>query len=104
MGMVQPLGVRAVDAAGRPARALVLSGGIAFGAFEAGAYAALEEAGGPPVQWLAGSSGGAGAAAPVSGQPPRHRGAGLRGFWGGGGRGANPNATPPFRPPPRRDR
>ena len=31
----------------RPLRALVLSGGMALGAFEAGAYAALEEAGEP---------------------------------------------------------
>jgi len=36
------------DPGPRPARALVLSGGIALGAFEAGAWTALEEAGGPP--------------------------------------------------------
>ncbi len=97
---MQPLGMRAVDAAGRPTRALVLSGGIAFGAFEAGAYAALEEAGGPPIQWLAGSSAGAVAAALIAGNPPGQRLARLREFWEGVAGDPNPAATLLLGPPP----
>ena len=40
----------------RQRAALVLSGGVALGAFEAGAYAALEDAGGPLPAWLVGAS------------------------------------------------
>ena len=65
----------------RQARALVLSGGIALGAFEAGAYAALEAAGGPPPDWLAGASPGAVAAALIAGNPPGQRVERLREFW-----------------------
>ncbi len=100
MGVVQPLGARAADAAGRPARALVLSGGIALGAFEAGAYAALEEAGVPPLHWLAGSSAGAVAAALIAGNPPGKRVARLREFWEGVAGDPNPAATFLLGPPP----
>ncbi len=48
------------DDLGRRRRvALVLSGGVALGAFEAGAYSALEEAGGPLPDWFVGASIGA---------------------------------------------
>ena len=42
----------------RPLSALVLSGGMALGAFEAGAYAALEEAGEPAPDIVVGASAG----------------------------------------------
>jgi NTE family protein len=59
----------------------VLAGGIALGAFEAGAYAALEEAGGPLPDWFVGSSIGAVNAAIVAGNPPGRRVERLRRFW-----------------------
>ncbi|MDB5368847.1 MAG: Patatin [Roseomonas sp.] len=64
-----------------PLTALVLSGGVALGAFEAGIYAALEEAGGPSPAWLAGASAGAVNAAIIAGNPPGQRVARLREFW-----------------------
>ncbi|HEY0418610.1 MAG TPA: patatin-like phospholipase family protein, partial [Acetobacteraceae bacterium] len=100
MDVMQPLGERTMDATGWPVRALVLSGGIALGAFEAGAYAALERAGGPPVQWLAGSSMGAVAAALIAGNPPGQRVARLREFWKGMAGDPNPTATFLLGPPP----
>ncbi len=64
-----------------PRRALVLTGGIALGAFEAGACAALDgaEEGLPP--WLLGASVGALNAAILAGNPPERRLAQLRRFW-----------------------
>src|SRR3954447_15242297 len=56
-------------------------------------YAALEEAGGPPVQWLAGSSAGAVAAALIAGNPPGQRVTRLREFWEGVAGDPNPAAT-----------
>jgi NTE family protein len=64
-----------------PLRALVLSGGVALGAFEAGAYAALEEAGEPAPDILVGGSAGAVNAAIIAGNPPGARAAALRRFW-----------------------
>jgi NTE family protein len=61
--------------------ALVLSGGMALGAFHAGAYAALQEAGGPEPDWLAGASIGAVTGAIIAGNPPGGRTAQLRRFW-----------------------
>ena len=66
---------------GPPLRALVLSGGVALGAFEAGAYAALEDAGVPPPGIIAGCSIGAVNAAIIAGNPPGARAAALRRFW-----------------------
>jgi len=61
--------------------ALVLAGGIALGAYEAGAYAALQESGGPLPDWTLGSSIGAVTAAIIAGNAPEHRVARLRQFW-----------------------
>ncbi|MDJ0389082.1 patatin-like phospholipase family protein [Roseomonas sp. E05] len=60
--------------------ALALSGGIALGTFEAGAYAALHEAGLVPG-WIAGTSIGAINAALILGNPPERRVERLRQFW-----------------------
>jgi NTE family protein len=62
-------------------RALVLSGGVALGAFEAGAYAALEEAGERAPDVLIGCSVGAVNAAIIAGNPPGAQAAALRRFW-----------------------
>lgn len=60
----------------------MLAGGIALGAFEAGAYAALDEAGqAHALAWIAGSSVGGVAAAIIAGNPPENRVARLRQFW-----------------------
>jgi NTE family protein len=64
-----------------PLRALVLSGGMALGAFEAGAYAALEEAGEPAPETVVGASAGAVNAAIIAGTPAGGRAAPLRRFW-----------------------
>ena len=61
--------------------ALLLSGGIALGAYEAGVYAALAEAGGPLPDWLLGASAGAINAAIIAGNPPERRVEQLRRFW-----------------------
>jgi NTE family protein len=64
------------------ALALVLSGGVALGAYEAGAFAALDEAGLRPDR-LAGVSIGAINAVLIAGNPPERRVARLREFWEG---------------------
>ena len=61
--------------------AMVLSGGVALGAYQAGACAALHDRGGPLPTWLAGSSIGAVNAAILAGNPPERRVEALRGFW-----------------------
>jgi NTE family protein len=61
-------------------QSLVLSGGIALGAFGAGAAVALEAACGP-LRWIAGASAGAINAAILAGNAPDRRAAMLRGFW-----------------------
>ncbi len=60
--------------------ALVLSGGGALGAYQAGAYAALENAGVRP-NWIAGSAIGAVNAAIIAGNLPHERAFRLRQFW-----------------------
>jgi NTE family protein len=62
--------------------AMVLSGGVALGAFEAGVYEALEAADGPLPDWVLGSSAGAVNAAIIAGNPPGRRVESLRKFWG----------------------
>ncbi len=61
--------------------AMVLAGGIALGAYEGGAYAALQDGEGPLPDWVVGSSIGAVTAAIIAGNPPEHRIARLRQFW-----------------------
>ncbi len=66
----------------KPRAALVLAGGVAMGAFEAGGYAALHEAGwAAQLDWLAGSSIGAVTAAIIAGNAPEDRLARLAQFW-----------------------
>ena len=60
--------------------ALVLSGGDALGAYQAGAYAALEQSGVRP-NWIAGTAMGAVNAAIIAGNLPHERVARLRQFW-----------------------
>jgi NTE family protein len=59
---------------------LVLSGGGALGAYQAGAYAALERCGVRP-HWVAGTAIGAVNAAIIAGNPPHERVRQLRRFW-----------------------
>ena len=60
--------------------ALVLSGGGALGAYQAGAYAALENGGIRP-NWIAGTAIGAINAAIIAGNLPHERSLRLRQFW-----------------------
>jgi len=60
--------------------ALVLSGGEALGAYQAGAYAALEKNGVRP-NWVAGSGIGAVSAVIIAGNLPHERALHLRRFW-----------------------
>ena len=60
--------------------ALLLQGGGALGAYQAGAYEALAEAGLQP-DWVAGISIGAINSALIAGNPPQERVARLRQFW-----------------------
>ena len=62
-------------------RALVLSGGVVLGAFEAGAYAALKESGASLPEWIVGASIGAVNAAIIAGNPPGLGVEKLRRFW-----------------------
>ncbi|RDZ29340.1 DUF3734 domain-containing protein [Lysobacter silvisoli] len=65
----------------RPERtALVLQGGGALGAYQAGVYQGLDEAGIAP-DWLAGISIGAFNTAIIAGNPPQRRVEALREFW-----------------------
>ncbi|MDE2383567.1 MAG: patatin-like phospholipase family protein [Alphaproteobacteria bacterium] len=61
-------------------KVLVLQGGGALGAYQAGAFEALAQAGEQP-DWLAGISIGAINAALIAGNPPERRVARLREFW-----------------------
>ncbi|MGF7147299.1 NTE family protein [Sphingomonas zeicaulis] len=61
--------------------ALVLSGGNALGAYQAGAYQALQEHGVEP-DWVAGASAGAINGAIICGNQPGQRLSKLRTFWG----------------------
>jgi NTE family protein len=60
--------------------ALVLQGGGSLGAYQAGVYEALSEAGIHP-NWIAGISIGAINAAIIAGNPPNDRVDRLRAFW-----------------------
>ncbi|HEX5452163.1 MAG TPA: DUF3734 domain-containing protein [Stellaceae bacterium] len=81
--------------------ALVLSGGGALGAYQAGAYAALESCGVRP-NWIAGTAIGAINAAIIAGNLPHERVFRLRQFWQGLGRGtAAPRQDAPGRRPAR---
>jgi NTE family protein len=60
--------------------ALVLSGGEALGAYQAGAYSALEKSGVRP-NWIAGTAIGAVNAAIIAGNLPHERALRLRQFW-----------------------
>src|SRR5215469_7360461 len=60
--------------------ALLLQGGGALGAYQAGVYEALAEAGLSP-DWVAGTSIGAINSAIIAGNPPEARVAKLRQFW-----------------------
>jgi len=62
--------------------ALLLQGGGALGAYQAGVYEALSEAGVQP-DWVAGISIGAINAALIAGNPPETRVDRLRAFWEG---------------------
>lgn len=64
--------------------ALVLAGGIALGAFEAGAYEGLHEVGlSASLRWLSGSSIGSVTACIIAGTPRDRRVERLRQFWNG---------------------
>lgn len=80
--------------------ALVLSGGVALGAFEAGACAALEASGEPMPQWIAGSSVGAVNAALFAAAPPGQGGAALHDFWDSVAQDPTPLTTFLLGPPP----
>ena len=84
----------------RPLSALVLSGGMALGAFEAGAYAALEDAGKQAPDIVVGASAGAVNAAIIAGNPPGARTEPLRRFWDMMATNPTPAATFLFGPPP----
>ncbi len=64
----------------RPKVGLVLQGGGALGAYQAGVYATLAEGGYEP-DWIAGVSIGAVNGAIVAGNPPEQRAQKLRAFW-----------------------
>ncbi len=68
-------------AAPRQNVSIVLAGGIALGAYEAGAYAGLHEHAGLMPDWFAASSIGAVNAAIIAGSPVDQRVARLRRFW-----------------------
>ncbi len=77
----------------RPQVVLVLQGGGALGAYQAGVFEALSEAGVAP-RWLAGISIGAVNAALIAGNPPERRVERLREFWLLASQG--PQIAPPF--------
>ena len=72
---------------------LVLQGGGALGAYQAGVFEGLAECGAAP-DWIAGVSIGAVNAALIAGNPPERRVARLREFWD------RVSAQSPFVPPP----
>jgi NTE family protein len=98
--IASPVSATTAAGGGRPLRALVLSGGVALGAFEAGAYAAIEEAGGPRPDWLVGASAGAVNAALIAGAPPERRVEALRRFWEASALDPMPATTFLLGPPP----
>ena len=90
----------AAPAPADPRRALILTGGIALGAFEAGAYAAYEAAEGEAPPWLLGASVGALNAAIIAGNAPGQRVTALRRFWERVATEPMPLAGAFFGPPP----
>ena len=78
-------------------RALVLQGGGALGAYQAGVYEALLESD-PKLDWVAGVSIGAINAALIAGNAPEHRVARLREFWQLVSSGPAQSATTPLAP------
>ncbi len=77
--------------------ALVLSGGEALGAYQAGAYAALEKSGVRP-NWIAGTAIGAVNAAIIAGNLPHERALRMRQFWHELSRRAAQRSAPQARP------
>src|ERR1700745_3593375 len=77
---VQPRAVEAAQPLPFEVVALVLQGGGALGAYQAGVFEALAEAGIQP-NWIAGISIGAINAAIIAGNPPKSRVDRLREFW-----------------------
>ena len=75
-----PYEVAAAEFGSHKQRILVLQGGGALGAYQAGVYEGLATAGFTP-NWVAGTSIGAINAALVAGNPPGHRIARLKAFW-----------------------
>jgi NTE family protein len=75
---------------------LVLQGGGALGAYQAGVFEGLTEAGCSP-DWVTGVSIGAINGALIAGNPPKQRVARLRGFWDRVSSGASMTAHPIFR-------
>ncbi len=63
-----------------PSPVLIFAGGIALGAYQAGAFAQLAQRGAPPV-WVAGSSIGSINAAVIAGSNPDERVAHLQALW-----------------------
>ena len=76
-----------------PSLALVLSGGLALGAFGGGACAALESSAAGPPGWIAGASVGALNAVIWAAAAPGQGGAALRGFWNSVAQDPTPLAT-----------
>jgi NTE family protein len=73
--------------------ALVLSGGVGLGAYQAGAYACFQNRG-LSCRWIAASSVGAVNAVLIAGNPPEARISALQTFWMAGG----DLLSDPFRP------
>jgi len=81
MGNNRPNGKAGSPAAGAGQVVLVLQGGGALGAYQAGVFQALEEAGIEP-DWIIGTSIGAINAGLIAGNEPKNRLARLEEFWG----------------------
>jgi NTE family protein len=73
--------------------ALVLSGGNALGAYQAGGYEALHDRGIEP-DWIAGASAGAINGAIICGNTPDHRITGLQSLWHTANGGSGPEPVP----------
>src|SRR4051794_29407074 len=89
-------------AAADGALCLVLSGGVALGAYQAGVHATLQANPDLPVGWIAGSSVGAINAALIAGSPPQRRQETLTDYWLKGAPGQGEAPVPSGRPPQRR--
>lgn len=71
----------AMSSSTNPRIAVVLSGGAALGAYQAGAYARLHDGHGGHLAWIAGSSVGAVNGAIIAGNEPQRRVPQLTAFW-----------------------